>query len=335
VLAVGILFEGKEAKPRYEKKISNFLRNGHVCKRSFLFSDSVLAGALTNMKRCRSISESFDSRIFNRFPDTPSTFKLEMETVTASPTRVESVLVNTDTDVRFRMELVGLKDNTFRVRVREAFPLVPRFEVPHVLDGEPEQATVEVKDRTDTGLTLHNGPNKVVVTASPLRLDFYSNGALTLTANARNLMRFEHTRAKAQDGGAGEAEQAENAADDDPNMWEESFSGNTDSKPHGPQAIAMDFTFHDTDHVYGIPEHADKFSLQDTMSGDPYRLYNLDVFEYELWNQMALYAAIPFMIGHNAKRTTGLFWMNAAETWIDVKKSSSGVLGSLTNLVSR
>ena len=62
------------------------------------------------------------------------------------------------------------------------------------------------------------------------------------------------------------------------------------------KAVAMDFTFHDTDHVYGIPEHADKFSLQDTSNSDPYRLYNLDVFEYELWNPMALYAAIPFMV---------------------------------------
>ena len=116
-------------------------------------------------------------------------------------------------------------------------------------------------------------------------------------------------------------------------MWDESFSGNTDSKPKGPSAIAMDFTFVDTDNVYGIPEHADRFSLSDTTSGDPYRLYNLDVFEFELWNPMALYASIPFMIAHNKVRTTGLFWLNAAETWVDVKKDSNGVLSSISNLV--
>lgn len=32
--------------------------------------------------------------------------------------------------------------------------------------------------------------------------------------------------------------------------------------------------------------------------GDPYRLYNLDVFEYELNNRMALYGSIPFMLAH-------------------------------------
>lgn len=42
--------------------------------------------------------------------------------------------------------------------------------------------------------------------------------------------------------------------------------------------------------------------LQQTLKcfrkGDPYRLYNLDVFEYEIGNGMALYAAVPFVIAH-------------------------------------
>ena len=29
------------------------------------------------------------------------------------------------------------------------------------------------------------------------------------------------------------------------------------------------------EHVYGIPQHADTFSLKDTTGTDPYRLYNL------------------------------------------------------------
>ena len=31
---------------------------------------------------------------------------------------------------------------------------------------------------------------------------------------------------------------------------------------------------------------------------DPYRLYNLDVFEYELDNPMALYGSITCMVAH-------------------------------------
>lgn len=31
---------------------------------------------------------------------------------------------------------------------------------------------------------------------------------------------------------------------------------------------------------------------------DPYRLYNLDVFEYELYSPMALYGSVPMLIAH-------------------------------------
>ena len=33
-------------------------------------------------------------------------------------------------------------------------------------------------------------------------------------------------------------------------------------------------------------------------STDPYRLFNLDVFEYELFNPMALYGSVPVMLAH-------------------------------------
>lgn len=53
----------------------------------------------------------------------------------------------------------------------------------------------------------------------------------------------------------------------------------------------------------------------------PYRLYNSDVFEYEMDSPMTLYGAIPFMQAHRKDSTVGVFWLNAAETWIDIVKS--------------
>lgn len=41
--------------------------------------------------------------------------------------------------------------------------------------------------------------------------------------------------------------------------------------------------------------------------------YNLDVFEYELDNPMALYGSIPFMLAHKVGQTTGFFFLNSAE----------------------
>lgn len=58
--------------------------------------------------------------------------------------------------------------------------------------------------------------------------------------------------------------------------------------------------------------------------GDPYRLYNLDVFQYELYNPMALYGSVPVMLAHNAQRTMGIFWLNAAETWVDISSNTAG-----------
>lgn len=56
---------------------------------------------------------------------------------------------------------------------------------------------------------------------------------------------------------------------------------------------------------------------------EPYRLYNLDVFEYEHESPFGLYGSVPFMLSLNEDRSAGFFWLNAAEMWVDVHKSSS------------
>ena len=75
------------------------------------------------------------------------------------------------------------------------------------------------------------------------------------------------------------------------------FWRSRDSQPLGPKPVGMDFSFPFAQHVYGIPEHATSLSLPTTSGSaniapkysEPFRLYNLDVFEYELDNSMALY----------------------------------------------
>lgn len=57
--------------------------------------------------------------------------------------------------------------------------------------------------------------------------------------------------------------------------------------------MSLDITFPGYEHVYGIPQHASSLSLKETRGGegaysDPYRLYNLDVFEYEADSEMAI-----------------------------------------------
>uniref|UniRef100_A0A5S6QTV9 Glucosidase II subunit alpha n=1 Tax=Trichuris muris TaxID=70415 RepID=A0A5S6QTV9_TRIMR len=121
------------------------------------------------------------------------------------------------------------------------------------------------------------------------------------------------------------------AADLDEGLWVEHFKTHADSKPYGPNSVAADINFIGFRHVYGVPEHSDSVALRDTNQTDPYRLYNLDVFEYEVGNTMALYGSVPYIIAHNAQRTVGAFWLNSAEAWFDIglDQHSSGLIGNL------
>lgn len=275
-------------------------------------------------KRCRAVEPG------------ESVYEVEVDTIHITSTKLEALLANNKNGVKFKLDLGGQTDNTFRLKINEAYPLKPRFEVPLVLVSEPEPAAITVISRDEKTIVLGLGEtSRAVLTFKPLRIDFLSGDNLVLSTNARGMMKFEHLRhkkgsAEAVEGGEEEFGEAE----DEPDMWEESYGGHSDSKPNGPTAVAMDFTFAGLDNVYGIPQHADTFSLKDTTGTDPYRLYNLDVFEYELWNPMALYASIPFMMGHSTKGSVGLFWLNAAEGWIDIKKDGQGLLGSVSNMFS-
>lgn len=126
------------------------------------------------------------------------------------------------------------------------------------------------------------------------------------------------------------------AEEEDAGAWEENYKSHHDSKPNGPEAVAMDFSFPRAEVLFGIPEHADSFALKSTLNGEPYRLYNLDVFEYELDNGMALYGAIPVIYGHGSESTAGIYWQNPSETWVDIYNplTEKNVLKSLVNMVS-
>jgi len=123
---------------------------------------------------------------------------------------------------------------------------------------------------------------------------------------------------------------------DTKDMWEEKFGSHVDSKPHGPMSVGMELTFPSSKHLFGLPEHASSTQLKTTKGADgvrhynePYRLYNLDVFEYELDETMALYGHVPFIVSQSmATGTVGAFWFNPTETFVDIE--DDGVEGGAT-----
>jgi alpha 1,3-glucosidase len=113
-------------------------------------------------------------------------------------------------------------------------------------------------------------------------------------------------------------------------LWEENFGSHTDSKPYGPMSVGADITFPKSKHLFGLPEHASSTLLKNTVGEkaeykDPYRLYNLDVFEYDLDVPMALYGAVPLIVSQStATGTSGVFWLNPTETFVDIDDDNSG-----------
>ena len=126
-------------------------------------------------------------------------------------------------------------------------------------------------------------------------------------------------------------------------MWEEKFGNHSDSKPYGPMSVGMELTFPASQHLFGLPEHASDTQLKTTAGADnyykePYRLYNLDVFEYELDETVALYGHIPLVVSQSMTTgTAGAFWFNPTETFVDIEKtaeSEHGESASKTHFMS-
>lgn len=196
-------------------------------------------------------------------------------------------------------------------------------------------------DKGDKSVTISWGPSNqftATITYAPFAVDFSTNGTKQVQLNDRGFMNVEHWRPKIEKPAKKEGKEEEKkdepavAEEDESTWWEETFGGNTDSKPRGPESVGMDITFPAFSHVYGLAEHAGPLSLKQTRSAgsdydEPYRLFNADVFEYELDSPMTLYGSIPFMQAHNKDSTVGVFWLNAAETWVDIVKSKQGALG--------
>ncbi|KAM4733137.1 neutral alpha-glucosidase AB isoform 3-T3 [Anableps anableps] len=280
-----------------------------------------------------------------------SPYRALLETMELTNTRLTLQLINDNNKVRLLLELYRLQGNITRVKINELKPLKPRYEVPDVLIREPPTEPLSLLSQDENGVVLSLGPEsqRVIVSARPFRLDIVEGRDVLMSLNSRGLLGFEHLRMR-KDTSQADPE-AENKEGTDPSnqaettkeeeekvedgMWEETFKSHTDSKPNGPSAVSLDFSLPGVEHVYGIPEHADTLKLKTTDSGDPYRLYNLDVFQYELYNPMALYGAVPVMLAHNAQRTTGIFWLNAAETWVDISSNTAGktVFGKMLDYV--
>jgi len=238
-----------------------------------------------------------------------------------------------------------------------------RFDVsPYALDNNTPETSKNIdlkKDDNTVSLTFgeDNDLTTLLLTYHPLKIELIKDGEVAIAFNQNGYFNFEEHRLKEeeqpQDNEPEILEEAQDTTQEnkDPipeqneeekkkqeeiqqlikdtqkSMWSESFKSNTDTKPFGPESIGFDVAFSGYKNVYGIPQHTGPLSLKTTRNGDeydePYRLYNLDVFEYILDSPMAIYGSIPFMLAHKKNQSAGLLFINASEMWIDVEKDET------------
>ncbi|KAJ2161329.1 glucosidase II [Coemansia sp. RSA 552] len=321
--------------------------------KSWLFIAAALAPAALAVKRedfktceksafCRRHRQFAESAAQNSQPAGPaqSLYSVVGDSVRLDNHTLVALVQHATDQVPLALEISFLASGTIRIRAQEDEPLLPRFDGTQRYTLRDEGQSLPYASPGDLRLSSDTGGEAPVHTVSyttgtgsefrlrmaekPWSLTYLRDGKPVAQLNTKGLFRFEHLR-----------QRPETVADDADGEWKESFRSWTDSKPRGPESFGMDIRFAGYEHVYGIPEHSSPLSLRPTRGGgkdaydQPYRLYNLDVFEYEIDNPMALYGSVPFMLAHSAESTAGVLWLNAAETWIDIAHEKASSFGGL------
>ncbi|XP_064421172.1 neutral alpha-glucosidase C [Latimeria chalumnae] len=259
-----------------------------------------------------------------------STYRALLDTFTTSKHGAEVQIINEENKVPLLVQIFGFEGSIIRVKINELKPLKPRYEVPDVLVKEPITQRMKMVRKEENGICLasDNGACEIHITVKPFQIDITSQGETVLSINSLGLLFFEHLRPQpasseaSTEGKTDPVIQVLESVQDDLGLWEEKFQTFVDVKANGPSSVGLDFRFHGYEHFYGIPEHADTLQLR-TTSDDPYRLYNLDVFAYQLWSRMGLYGSVPLLLAHKPVQTIGLFWFNASETLVDISTTAA------------
>lgn len=225
------------------------------------------------------------------------------------------------TQTRLLLSVSPCKNENVRILVDELQPIKARYHVPDVMTEEPkcEQLRVERQTKDSVTLSWSAGHHQVRVWRFPFRVEILCEDEVMVTFNSKGKLWFETL----QDPPRATTQSSALPEDHTSLLWKETFKQFVDIKANGPSSVGVDLCLHGFNHVYGLPEHADSLQLRDTRDGEPYRLYNLDVFAYELHSRLGLYGSVPLLVAHKPDKTLGVFWLNASETFVNIHYSPS------------
>lgn len=176
-------------------------------------------------------------------------------------------------------------------------------------------------DKSKSSIDVSYGNNKVSIQFNPVKLSFFYKNKEVLVINDKQFLNIEPYRLEEHNGDHLLPQESSF------NMFSDDFADSKNDKlPLGPESIGLDFSLKGFNNFYGIPEHADSLLLKDTNGKEPYRLYNVDIFEYETDSRLPMYGSIPLIMAVNAGAALGIFWVNGADTYIDITKGKESTI---------
>lgn len=216
----------------------------------------------------------------------PWSTQLDFQSLKLGNTIVEGKLIRID-KCKLKFQLTVVEDSVFHFVIDE--PSSSRYRATEALVRNFLPLTINANKTTADLITVTHKENKALIYRSPFKVEFYNNNNLISVANWKYKLTFE-------------------------TQYRES-------------AVALDVLFPNVQHAYGIPLHADRLTLQDTRSkkSEPYRLYNLDYGNYPINSTEALHGSIPVLYAHGTQHSSGIFWLNPSQTWVDISTKPSQI----------
>ncbi|KAF2899908.1 hypothetical protein ILUMI_06272 [Ignelater luminosus] len=183
-----------------------------------------------------------------------------------------------------KFQLTVVEDSIFHFLIDE--PSSSRYRATETLVRNFLPLTIEANKTDNDVITVTHKQNKALIYRLPFKVEFYNDDYLVSVANSRYKLIFETQKQV---------------------LFQTSV-------------VALDVWFPNVKHAYGIPLHADHLTLQNTRSegNEPYRLYNLDYGNYQVNSTEALHGSIPVLYAHGTRQSSGVFWLNPSQTWVDI-----------------
>lgn len=175
----------------------------------------------------------FCSKLRSGWKKEPSRFKLSGDITELDPQTVQVNISDTRTNEDLKVMIAGYTEDVFRITIEN--PNVKRLPSHWVLNDELEREKLLHESEDSRGLIVRNGQCELVMSRDPFSIKLFRNGRFFIHVNRKNFLAV-----------------------------------NEDTKDG---RIGLDFSFPEAERAYGIPLHAERLSLRNTVRGhvEPYR----------------------------------------------------------------